>query len=145
MSRELTFFETLFRCLRSKCPVCGKGRLFSTLLGIQKLQDILLPVENCDTCGFHFAREPGYYYGATTPLLQILALGTGALFAGVAYFLFHADLNTVLIFLGVGVGFGLVFLFRTAVALFIAIDHSIHPFTEVPPSEKGRNNRVHRQ
>jgi uncharacterized protein (DUF983 family) len=50
-----TLSDLLIRGLRLRCPVCGKGKLYS---GIFKMHD------NCSVCGYHFEREEGYFTSA---------------------------------------------------------------------------------
>lgn len=44
------------RGMRLKCPMCSEGRLFSGFIRMHK---------NCEACGFHFERGPGYFLGST--------------------------------------------------------------------------------
>jgi len=52
---KLTFWRTLGRGLRLRCPVCGEGRLFRGYFLMEPL---------CSSCRLDFRREPGYYVGA---------------------------------------------------------------------------------
>jgi uncharacterized protein (DUF983 family) len=127
MSDRPSFFAILSRCLRSRCPVCGRGRLFARIKQIKSVAEFFLPLQACDSCGFHFARQPGYYLGVITPLLPILALIAGVVFAGVAYFGFHQELEVVLGWGATGAGIGFLLFFRTAIAIYMALDHAIDP------------------
>lgn len=131
----LSFGEILSRCLHSKCPVCGTGRLFAKLTRLGSLRDFFLPLEECEFCHFHFARQPGYYLGVVTPILPILALAVGAIFAVFAYLVFDLDLNTILSWGSVGLGIGFILLFRTAVAIYVSIDHAVDPPTKDADTE----------
>jgi hypothetical protein len=91
------------------------------------VRDLFFPLERCNACHFRFGRQPGYYFGVVTPILPILALATGAAFAGIAYFGFHQELKTVLTWGAVGVGIGFLMFFRTAIAVYVALDHAIDP------------------
>jgi len=51
----MTFWRTLGRGLRLRCPICGEGRLFKGLFSMAPA---------CPSCGLDFRREPGYYVGA---------------------------------------------------------------------------------
>ena len=86
-----------------------------------------MPAENCNVCGFKFAREPGYYFGVLTPTLSLLSLGVGALFALSALFLVGLHIPTVLAAGAVGIGIGTIGFFRTAIAIFISFDHLVDP------------------
>ena len=127
MKNEADFFRNLSLCLRSRCPVCEKGRLFNSLIGIESLTEIFLPVKECSVCKFHFEREPGYYFGCVFPILPILSLGPAILFPAICYFYFNMDLNSVAVSSVLGALFGFVVFFRLSVAIYIAIDHSISP------------------
>ncbi|MDR3606391.1 MAG: hypothetical protein P4M08_03310 [Oligoflexia bacterium] len=119
--------RVLSRCLRSKCPVCGQGRLFASPADIRNFSEIFLPLKKCSACGFRFSRQPGYYFGAVTPILPILALMTGTIFAGVSYFGLHQELDAVIMSGATGVILGFILLFRTAIAIYIALDHAVDP------------------
>lgn len=127
MKEGASFFVILSRSLSSQCPVCGRGRLFSRLTRVRRMAELFMPLKQCAACGFSFGRQPGYYLGVVTPILPILALMMGAVFAGVSYFVIHHPLETTLAWGGVGVGFGLVVFFRTAIAVYVALDHAIDP------------------
>jgi len=127
VKHERTFAELLSRCLRSRCPVCGKGRLFASLFGVGRFRNIFIPLEACEHCQFRFSREPGYYFGCFTPILQILSVWCGAIVAAVSYFVFHADVESVVVAALFGIMGGFLLFFRTSIAMFIAIDHAINP------------------
>ena len=125
MSSHLTFLDRLWLCLHSKCPVCSEGRLFNSLWNIRKLSEIFLPVRECSVCKFHFEREAGYYFGCVFPILPILSLFPAVFFTAISYFIFHMEPNEVAIAAISGALFGFIVLFRLAVAIYIAIDHSV--------------------
>lgn len=45
----------LWRCLRLRCPACGKGRIFRGWFS---------NFDCCAECGYDFVREPGFYLGS---------------------------------------------------------------------------------
>lgn len=51
----------LMRIINEKCPNCGKSDVYE-----KKKKFLELPVmkEDCDSCHYHFDREPGYFLGA---------------------------------------------------------------------------------
>ena len=51
-----------------RCPGCGRGELFETLLRMRR---------SCPDCGLRFEREPGYFVGAMF-VSYALALGAAA-------------------------------------------------------------------
>jgi len=124
---KASFSEIMSLCLRHRCPVCKTGRLFSKTLEIERFRDLFLPLESCPVCHFRFAREPGYYFGVLSPALPILSIGAGAIVAGIAYFGFGRDIDTTLIAGASGVALGFFGFCRTAIAIYIAIDHAIDP------------------
>jgi uncharacterized protein (DUF983 family) len=52
---KLTFWRTIGRGLRLRCPVCGQGRLFRGWFTME---------DRCPSCGLDLRREQGYYVGA---------------------------------------------------------------------------------
>lgn len=96
-------------------------------------------MERCDACSFRFGRQPGYYFGVVTPILPILALAAGAVVAGIAHFGFHQELETVLAWGGLGTAVGLLLFFRTAIAVYVALDHAVDP----PAREKSNCGQTH--
>ncbi len=68
----LTFWRTIGRGLRLRCPKCGEGKLFTGFFSMPPA---------CSSCGLDFRREQGYYigamyinYGVTTAILLGAAL-----------------------------------------------------------------------
>ncbi|REJ96352.1 MAG: DUF983 domain-containing protein, partial [Planctomycetota bacterium] len=51
----LTLTRLLGRCLRVRCPRCGKSSMFSGYFRMKS---------QCDACGARFERGPGYYLGS---------------------------------------------------------------------------------
>ena len=49
------FLKLLGRALWLRCPVCGRGPLFSSLFRVP---------EKCPVCHAPFAREPGFFLGS---------------------------------------------------------------------------------
>ncbi len=48
--------QAFSRGIALTCPMCGRGKLFSGLIRMQK---------ECESCGFVFERGPGYFLGST--------------------------------------------------------------------------------
>ena len=44
-----------WRCLRLRCPACGKGKLF---------RDWFRTADQCEDCRYDLVREPGFYLGS---------------------------------------------------------------------------------
>jgi len=125
--KNRSFFDLLFLCLQSKCPVCAEGKLFARFWSFKSDGPIFLPLEYCSVCGFKFNREPGYLSGCFFPILPIIALFVAALFAATAYFILKLDPDEIVVATLLGAVVGFIIFFRTAIAIFIAIDHAIHP------------------
>lgn len=110
--------KTLFwRALRLRCPRCGGSPVFRGWFRMNP---------DCDTCGLHYERDPGYFLGSI-----YINYGLTALVVAIAY--------PVLVF-GYGirsdrvlwpmVGFCVLFpiwFFRYARCLWIAFDQAIDP------------------
>ena len=65
------FLKLVGRALLLRCPVCGKGKLFS---GIYRVPD------NCPVCGAPYAREAGFFLGSI-----YINYGLTSLIAAVVY------------------------------------------------------------
>lgn len=139
--RDRSFPELLSLCLRSTCPVCARGRLFVSRARARSPREHFLPARRCDSCGFEFTREPGYFLGAITPVLQLLALGFAAAVGGLSYAFAGARLPEVLYVGAAAAALGLLVFSRTAVAVFIAIDHALDPPRRRTPDRVSRRDR----
>ena len=51
----MTFWQTVGRGLRLRCPRCGEGKVFTRFFTMP---------DACASCGMDFKREHGYYIGA---------------------------------------------------------------------------------
>ena len=71
MSRGARFRRLLFRAIRLRCPVCGKGRLFESWFRMRA---------TCPECGERFEREAGFFLGSI-----YFNYGLTALILAVAY------------------------------------------------------------
>lgn len=58
--------EVVWRGLRLRCPVCGRGRLFRTYFSMN---------ESCPSCGVRFAREHGQWVGSLDINTFVVAFG----------------------------------------------------------------------
>lgn len=136
MSSSKSFFQILSLCLRSICPVCGQGRLFVSIFKLRSVTDFFLPPHHCQSCGFQFRREAGYYFGVLTPLLPLFSLATGLCFV-LAYYLTvrPEDPYQLLLPGALGTACGFIFFFRSAIAIYISLDHAIDPPRFPPPQQ----------
>lgn len=111
--------SALSAIIRLKCPQCREGDLFSEpVYKLSKLGD--MPV-NCDKCGFHFEREPGFFYGA---MYVSYALTVGVFLASVLtlYVLFEdPSINTYVAFIVIVSILLYPFTFRYSRVLFLNI------------------------
>jgi uncharacterized protein (DUF983 family) len=110
-------FLLLRRGLRQRCPVCGRGKVFS---GWFKTY------ERCPVCNFAYEREPGYYSGAMAVNLVVSEL----LIAAIAIPLAASQSVSVVILIALGatLPFLLPLLFyRPTKCLWMSLDHFLHP------------------
>lgn len=115
-----TLAVLLGRGLRQRCPVCGKGKIFS---GIFKTD------ERCSNCQFIYEREPGYYTGAIAVNLVITEL----LIAVIAVPLAASETVSIPAMVVLGLVLCILMpllLYRPTKSLWMSIDHFIHPVGE---------------
>jgi uncharacterized protein (DUF983 family) len=109
--------KQLWRAVRLCCPVCGQGRLFRNWFTMHP---------QCNQCGFHFERGPGYWLGSIYVNYGLTALVVTAGYLGL--FFSEAIGQTALLWLSAG--FCLLFplcFFRYARAVWIAVDLYFDP------------------
>jgi uncharacterized protein (DUF983 family) len=107
----------LKRGLRQRCPVCGRGKVFS---GWFKTY------ERCPVCNFAYEREPGYYSGAMAVNLVVSELLIVVIAIPLA--ISQSVSLVILIALGVTLPFLLPLLFyRPTKCLWMSLDHFLHP------------------
>lgn len=110
-------FMLLKRGLRQRCPVCGRGKIFSGWIKTY---------ERCAFCNFAFEREPGYYSGAMAVNLVVSELLIAAIAVPLAAS--QSVPVTILIALGITLPFLLPILFyRPTKSLWMSVDHFFHP------------------
>lgn len=119
----MRYLTLLRRGLALRCPVCGRGKLFSGWLAMHK---------RCPECDAPFAREPGFFLGAI-----YVNYGLTALIVAIVYpvLLFRrAASNDVL--LACAMGFVILFpllIHRHARSLWLTLDQ----FYDPRPGETG--------
>jgi uncharacterized protein (DUF983 family) len=114
----------LWRGLRLRCPVCGRGPLFARGL---------TPHARCSNCGFYFARDneygqEGYFTGA----MAINLVLTGVIPLVVVLVLALTRPVPVPVLMAAGIAWTILFpilFYRHACALWIVIDHLLNPPT----------------
>ena len=117
MSKKNRFWPLVFRSLRLRCPVCGKGRLFKSWF---KMYDA------CPNCEAVYEREAGFYLGSI-----YVNYGLTALIVAIGYplLLFNqvVEENALLL---IALAFSILFpigFFRYARALWIGFDEFCDP------------------
>ena len=106
----------LWRGLRLRCPVCGRGKLFRSWFHMH---------ENCSYCGHHFEREEGYFVGAMA--LNLIVTELLLLVAVIAVIAAHVPLvPAILVGCVLGVACPLLF-FPHARSCWMVLDLILHP------------------
>lgn len=117
----------LWRGLRLRCPVCGRGKLFRGWFAMHG---------SCGECGLVFQREPGYWLGSI-----YFNYGLTALLVTVGYLgLWFADVVSPEALVAILAGFAVVFpvwFFRYARSLWIGFDHLMDPSGHVAKGKDG--------
>ena len=111
------FLKLVGRALLLRCPVCGKGPLFSGLFRVP---------DKCPICDAPFAREPGFFLGSI-----YINYGLTALIAAVSYpiLMFNNIVEEPLLTIG-SLAFVVIFpilFFRHARSLWIGFDQWYDP------------------
>lgn len=118
--RKKSYFTTLSRSWRLRCPRCGQGRLFRNWIAMNA---------ECDHCQLHYEREPGYFLGSI-----YVNYGLTALLVTVFYLtLFATGVVSPQTALWIVAGFAVVFplwFFRYARSLWLGFDHYWDPMPE---------------
>ena len=115
---------TLWRCLKLRCPACGRASIIERRLNIK---------DRCTSCHTIFKREEGFFVGAI--MANVVATEGFILLAYFACLLLtnFSDGVILTILFVVGVSFPLAF-YHHSWALWLGMDHLIE---ELPRSPKG--------
>jgi uncharacterized protein (DUF983 family) len=106
---------TLWRCLKLRCPVCGRASIVERPFNLKR---------RCTACRVFFKREEGFFVGAimanvvATEVLILLVYFAELLFTN-----FDERLMLTLLF-GVGITFPLLF-YHHSWAFWLGLDHLI--------------------
>ena len=114
-----TILATLARCLKLRCPVCGRASIIQRAFNLK---------HHCDACGALFKREEGFFVGA----IMANVVATEAVILVTYFILLMAGFGDQAIFttlFGVAVGFPLAF-YHHAWALWLGMDHLIEGLPE---------------
>jgi uncharacterized protein (DUF983 family) len=116
--------------LTLRCPICGKGKLFKSLLDTP---------EQCPHCGYFFMRESGYYlphFAIAYPPTVAAALLTWPFLKYVVGV--QSDRIILPAMILVGVTFGL-WIIRYAKMIWLVFDLTIHPPSQDDFEQRDRN------
>ena len=123
-----TIARTLWRCLKLRCPACGRASV------VQRPFNIKMRCTNCDVI---FKREEGFFVGAimanvvATEVLILIVYFTSLLFTN-----FNEQITLAILFV-IGVTFPLAF-YHHGWALWLGMDHLIEGLPRekqsVPPA-----------
>lgn len=116
----------LWRAIRLRCPVCGRGRLF---------RNWFLMHPTCSECGFRYERAPGYFLGSIYFNYGLTTLIVIAAYLALFFTEALPQQQTLILLLAFSVLFPIVF-FRWARSLWMAFDHYVDP---KPRDESGPN------
>lgn len=117
-----TILITLGRCLKLRCPVCGRASIVERPFNLK---------HTCSSCGVIFKREEGFFVGAimanvvATEILILLAYFACLLFTNLG------DNAMLTILFAIGVSFPLAF-YHHAWALWLGMDHLIEGLSRTP-------------
>jgi uncharacterized protein (DUF983 family) len=118
-----TIIEIISRCLRLRCPACGRASIVNSPFHIR---------QECSSCGVSFNREEGFFVGAimanvVTTELVILIAYLMALAVG-----HEIDQLVIGVLLGLAVTFPLAF-YHHSWSLWLGLDHLIESLPKLKP------------
>jgi uncharacterized protein (DUF983 family) len=121
--RATPFGILLQRCLRGRCPVCGQGPLFASVLSLR---------QHCPECGYRYQRAVEYGSGGfVTGAMSINLVLTGLVAAVAVIYVAATGLAIPLwVQLAVGIAWTIVFplaFHRLAVGVWVALDLWFNP------------------
>jgi uncharacterized protein (DUF983 family) len=110
-----TIALTLTRCLKLRCPVCGRASIVQRPFNLK---------HKCDACGVIFKREEGFFVGAI--MANVVATEVFILLTFFLCLLFTnlGEQSILTILFAVGVAFPLAF-YHHAWSLWLGMDHLI--------------------
>jgi uncharacterized protein (DUF983 family) len=121
-----TIFQTLARCLKLKCPVCGRASIVRRPFNLK---------HTCESCRAVFKREEGFFVGAI--MANVVATEVFILLVYLACLTLanFSDSTILTILFVIAIAFPLAF-YHHAWALWLGMDHLIEG---LPDSEGGQN------
>jgi uncharacterized protein (DUF983 family) len=117
---QLSRATMLGRALRLRCPLCGKSKMFRSLVIMHK---------ECPHCHLTYSREPGYYLGS----IYINYALTAVLMTAAYFYLFLNQILTGMTLVWTCFVFALVFpilFFPFSRAIWLALDLAWDPPTD---------------
>ena len=122
-----TIFQTLARCLRLQCPVCGRDSIVRRPFNLK---------HRCGACGAVFKREEGFFVGAI--MANVVATEVFILIVYLACLTLtnFGDTTILTILFVIAITFPLAF-YHHAWALWLGVDDLIEG---LPESEGGQNH-----
>jgi len=122
-----TIFQTLARCLKLKCPVCGRASIVRRPFNLK---------HSCESCRAVFKREEGFFVGAI--MANVVATEVFILLVYLACLTLanFSDSTILTILFVIAIAFPLAF-YHHAWALWLGMDHLIEG---LPESAGGQNH-----
>jgi uncharacterized protein (DUF983 family) len=109
--------DVLSRAIRLRCPACGKGPLYKSLLDTYK---------GCSKCGMLFEREQGYFVGAVyvNVMVTLFLIVSTYLITIIVAPDYDSGVQIVLFVMALAIPLSL---FRHARSIWLALDYFIDP------------------
>lgn len=109
--------DVLSRAGRLRCPACGTGRLYKSLLQMN---------ESCPHCGLVFEREQGYFVGAiyVNVIVTLFLIVSAFVVSLIVMPEYGSGVQTALFVIAIAVP---LILFRHARSIWLSLDYFIDP------------------
>ena len=111
------YFTLVWRAVRLRCPLCGKGKLFRNWFAMHRA---------CGHCGTSFEREPGFYLGSIYFNYGLTALITAIAYPVLMFNKVLPDSKLLPLTLAFAILFPIWF-FRYARSLWLGFDQYMDP------------------
>ena len=118
-----TLFSTLSRCLRLRCPACGRASIVKRLFKIK---------DRCPSCGVLFNREEGFFVG---PILINVVTTEAVILAGYFTSLMFSNNNYQHLLLPlfiIAIAFPVSYYHHTW-SIWLTFDHLVEGLPKPPP------------
>jgi uncharacterized protein (DUF983 family) len=109
--------DIFVRAIRLRCPACGEGRLYRSLLDTHK---------GCSKCGMLFEREQGYFVGAVyvNVMVTLFLIVSTYLITIIVAPDYDSGVQIILFVMALAIPLSL---FRHARSIWLALDYFIDP------------------